>query len=132
MIHAFLIKYGEIGIKGKNRYLFEDALIRQIRHALAPLDGTYEVYKTQGRVFVESSGNLSIYPLPFAQTQGQTVAPCQASRHRDFTQRKTSLIFQKAFSIHHFPSIFICLFILLYFSIASCNRLASGAFLLAI
>jgi len=58
MIHAFLIKYGEIGIKGKNRYLFEDALIRQIRHALAPLDGTYEVYKTQGRVFVESSGNF--------------------------------------------------------------------------
>lgn len=27
-----LIKYGEIGIKGKNRYLFEDALVAQIRH----------------------------------------------------------------------------------------------------
>ena len=25
MFHAFLIKYGEIGIKGKNRYLFENA-----------------------------------------------------------------------------------------------------------
>ena len=24
--HTFLLKYGEIGIKGKNRYLFEDAL----------------------------------------------------------------------------------------------------------
>ena len=24
--HSFLIKYGEIGIKGKNRYIFEDAL----------------------------------------------------------------------------------------------------------
>ena len=23
--HTFLLKYGEIGIKGKNRYLFEDA-----------------------------------------------------------------------------------------------------------
>ena len=34
MFHAFLIKYGEIGIKGKNRYLFEDALVKQIRHAL--------------------------------------------------------------------------------------------------
>ena len=32
--HSFLIKYGEIGIKGKNRYLFEDALVRQIRFAL--------------------------------------------------------------------------------------------------
>ena len=32
MIKAFLIKYSEIGIKGKNRYLFEDALMRQIRY----------------------------------------------------------------------------------------------------
>ncbi len=24
--HTFLLKYGEIGIKGKNRYMFEDAL----------------------------------------------------------------------------------------------------------
>ena len=31
--HSFLIKYGEIGIKGKNRYIFEDALVRQIRYA---------------------------------------------------------------------------------------------------
>ena len=29
MFKAFLVKYAEIGIKGKNRYLFEDALIRQ-------------------------------------------------------------------------------------------------------
>ena len=32
--HSFLIKYGEIGIKGKNRFMFEDALVRQIRFAL--------------------------------------------------------------------------------------------------
>ena len=25
--HSFLIKYGEIGIKGKNRYIFEDAKV---------------------------------------------------------------------------------------------------------
>ena len=29
--HSFLIKYGEIGIKGKNRYIFEDALVRHGR-----------------------------------------------------------------------------------------------------
>lgn len=34
MFKAFLIKYGEIGIKGKNRYIFEDALIKQIKYAL--------------------------------------------------------------------------------------------------
>ena len=30
---SFLIKYAEIGTKGKNRYMFEDALIKQIRYA---------------------------------------------------------------------------------------------------
>lgn len=34
MFTSFLIKYAEIGIKGKNRYLFEDALVRQIKYAL--------------------------------------------------------------------------------------------------
>lgn len=39
--HSFLIKYGEIGIKGKNRYIFEDALVRQIRYALQGVDGEF-------------------------------------------------------------------------------------------
>ena len=39
--HSFLIKYGEIGIKGKNRYLFEDALVRQMRFALKGVDGEF-------------------------------------------------------------------------------------------
>ena len=30
MFTAFLIKYAEIGVKGKNRYLFEEALVKQI------------------------------------------------------------------------------------------------------
>ena len=37
--HTFLLKYGEIGIKGKNRYLFEDALVRQVRRSLRDVDG---------------------------------------------------------------------------------------------
>ena len=37
--HTFLLKYGEIGIKGKNRYLFEDALVRQVKRALTDVDG---------------------------------------------------------------------------------------------
>ena len=36
--HTFLLKYGEIGIKGKNRYLFEDALVRQVRRSLRDVD----------------------------------------------------------------------------------------------
>ena len=30
MVRAFLIKYAEIGIKGKNRYVFENALVRRV------------------------------------------------------------------------------------------------------
>ncbi|MCD7837013.1 MAG: tRNA 4-thiouridine(8) synthase ThiI [Lachnospiraceae bacterium] len=54
MFTAFLIKYAEIGIKGKNRYLFEDALVRQIRHALKKCSGEFIAHKTQGRIFVEA------------------------------------------------------------------------------
>ncbi|MGC4019909.1 MAG: tRNA uracil 4-sulfurtransferase ThiI [Muricomes sp.] len=50
---SFLIKYGEIGLKGKNRYLFEDALVRQIRFSLKEVDGDFYVHKAQGRVYVE-------------------------------------------------------------------------------
>ena len=51
--HSFLIKYGEIGLKGKNRYLFEDALVRQIRFALKKVDGQFNVHKASGRVYVD-------------------------------------------------------------------------------
>lgn len=54
MYQAFLIKYGEIGIKGKNRYLFEDALVEQIRYALEPVAGNFKVSKEQGRIYVEA------------------------------------------------------------------------------
>ena len=40
---AFLIKYAEIGVKGKNRYLFEDALVGQIANALKKIEGDYKV-----------------------------------------------------------------------------------------
>lgn len=53
MYTAFLIKYAEIGIKGKNRYLFEDALVKQIRYALNRCDGEFLVHKTQGRIYIE-------------------------------------------------------------------------------
>ncbi len=54
LFHAFLIKYAEIGIKGKNRYLFEDALLNQIRFALKDADGEFRVRKESGRVYVEA------------------------------------------------------------------------------
>lgn len=49
--HCFLIKYAEIGIKGKNRYLFEDALVRQMKFALQSV-GNFIIWKESGRIFV--------------------------------------------------------------------------------
>ncbi len=51
---SFLIKYAEIGIKGKNRHIFEDALVHQIKIALKPCEGSFGVYRTYGRIFVEA------------------------------------------------------------------------------
>lgn len=54
MFTAFLIKYAEIGVKGKNRYIFEDALVQQIKHAVKRCDGQFKVSRTQGRIYVEA------------------------------------------------------------------------------
>ena len=54
MFKAFLIKYAEIGIKGKNRYLFENALRDQIKYALKDIDGEFYVSKEQGRIYIEA------------------------------------------------------------------------------
>ena len=57
MFQSFLIKYGEIGIKGKNRYVFEEALMKQISHALKPVEGEFEVTREQGRIYVDALGD---------------------------------------------------------------------------
>ncbi len=58
MFTAFLIKYAEIGIKGRNRYLFEDALVHQIRFALKKCEGKFLVHKNQGRIYVDAEGEF--------------------------------------------------------------------------
>ncbi len=54
---AFLIKYAEIGVKGKNRYIFEDRLCDRLRLALRRCDGEFEVSKSQGRIYVNAIGD---------------------------------------------------------------------------
>ncbi|MBP5154056.1 MAG: tRNA 4-thiouridine(8) synthase ThiI [Lachnospiraceae bacterium] len=51
---ALLIKYAEIGIKGKNRYLFEDKLVSQCARALKDLPVPFNVYKKTGRIYAVS------------------------------------------------------------------------------
>ena len=52
---SFLIKYAEIGVKGKNRYLFEDALVKQIHHRLKNLEGNFSVTKEAGRIYAKAA-----------------------------------------------------------------------------
>ncbi len=51
---SFLIKYGEIGVKGKNKFIFEDALVRQIRYALKNVEGEFKVHKEESRIYVDT------------------------------------------------------------------------------
>lgn len=53
MKNVFLIKYGELAIKGKNRHLFENRLLSNVKKNLKPL-GEFQVLKEQGRITVEA------------------------------------------------------------------------------
>ncbi|MCC8151918.1 MAG: tRNA 4-thiouridine(8) synthase ThiI [Lachnospiraceae bacterium] len=57
MFQAFLIKYGEIAIKGKNRHVFEEALIRNIEQALKPVEGEFEITTERGRIYITAVGD---------------------------------------------------------------------------
>lgn len=50
---TFLIKYAEIGTKGKNRYVFEDVLCQQIKNHVASL-GEFTIRREYGRIFLEA------------------------------------------------------------------------------
>lgn len=54
MFTAFLIKYAEIGVKGKNRHLFEEALVQQVKYALKRCEGEFKVTRTEGRIYVHA------------------------------------------------------------------------------
>jgi thiamine biosynthesis protein ThiI len=58
MYKSFLIKYAEIAIKGKNRYLFENALVKNIEYQLKEVEGNFTVRKENGRVYVETEGEF--------------------------------------------------------------------------
>lgn len=62
MRNVLLVKYGEIAMRGKNRYLVENRLIRTIIKRLDDLK-TYRVYKEQGRLLVVNEGDEFDYDL---------------------------------------------------------------------
>lgn len=66
---AFLIKYGEIAVKGKNRHIFEDTLLSQIQNALRRVEGEFHVSKENGRMYVETLGAYDYEELMGALTK---------------------------------------------------------------
>ena len=55
MYNILIVKYGEIGVKGKNRYIFENKLIKNVKNILKPI-GKFNVYKEYGRIYVYLDG----------------------------------------------------------------------------
>lgn len=93
---AFLIKYGEIALKGKNRYLFENALVDQIRWALRPVEGDFRVHKEQGRIYVECQSGQFDYEECLEALQRVfgivAICPVQILEDRGFDQLKADVV----------------------------------------
>ena len=49
---SILIKYNEIALKGKNRYIFEDILVRNIKRKLNN-SSIFKIYKDQERIYID-------------------------------------------------------------------------------
>jgi thiamine biosynthesis protein ThiI len=54
MENFIIVKFGEIALKGKNRYLFINRLVGNIKTALAGL-GEFNLEKTQGRILLHTN-----------------------------------------------------------------------------
>ena len=50
---TYLLKYGEIFLKGKNRFIFEDALVDRVTEALEKVEGEFKVHKYLSRIYVD-------------------------------------------------------------------------------
>ena len=58
MKEVLLLKYGELILKGANKNVFENAMLRDIRRKVRPF-GDFEVSKSQSTVFVEPVNELA-------------------------------------------------------------------------
>ena len=56
MYRAFMLKYGEIGVKGKNRATFEEALRLSTEKALSNVGDGFLVTRPNGRILAEAKG----------------------------------------------------------------------------
>ena len=56
MYNIIIVRHGEIGVKGKNKYIFENKLVKNIKNSLKEL-GKLNVYKDHGRIYIDVEGH---------------------------------------------------------------------------
>lgn len=66
MYDKVLLRFGEVGLKGKNRSYFISGLAANIRRALKGLGSGYRVSTPYGRVFVDLPPGVPLEPVIFA------------------------------------------------------------------
>lgn len=52
MYNIVIARHGEIGVKGQNRYVFENKLVKNIKNSLKEI-GKLNVYKDHGRIYID-------------------------------------------------------------------------------
>lgn len=83
---VLIVKYGEIAMRGNNRYIFINRLISAIRRNIDPL-GNYYVIRDPGRLIIEDRGGELDYDLliPRIQTIFGLIAVCPGVRLADMS-----------------------------------------------
>lgn len=101
---AYIIRYNEIGLKGKNRSFFEDTLIKNIKYNLRTIQDSVEIKKTRGRILLlgclESSveglnSKLSKIAGIHSFSYGEVI-----ERDKQVWNEKACLLFEKMWSGH--------------------------------
>ncbi len=58
MAHSYIVHYGELGLKGRNRITFERILVSNIQRALEDL-GRVEVRRSYSRILVAAPDEIA-------------------------------------------------------------------------
>lgn len=92
---AFLIKYGEIAIKGKNRHVFEEAMERQIKRNLRDCEGEFAVERQTGRIFIRCLSDYDYDELVGALTRVFGIiwiCPCVLTEIKSFDETAGEIV----------------------------------------
>lgn len=93
MYNILIAKYGEIGVKGKNRYIFENKLIRNIKNMLKSV-GEFNVYKEYGRIYIDVDDSNYETAIEEVRKVFGVVGVCPAiKREKDYELLKKTALF---------------------------------------